>query len=141
MSSPNVRLWSLPLIGAVTVLTTFSAGILLASINWRRMGLQHKANKWLIGGLIAVALYAVLIVFVPSAIALQIHLIANVVAFFALQREMKPDLQAFQASNPTLPSAHWLSGCAIALFVSIVLAAAILSITIVLSLMGVPLPE
>jgi hypothetical protein len=126
---PSARLWGALLIGVVTILFTFPAGIALAVINWQRMGMARKAKRHLIIGLAAIyglAFFLAVLVttdqFVLPPFVLQVlYIVINVPVFFYLRREIDQDTDAYAFEGNEVYPANPLAGLAIGFGVLLVL--------------------
>src|SRR5215218_3694045 len=88
---PSAELWGPLLIASVALLLGFPAGLLLAVINWYRMGMLAKSRSRLIAGVVAV----------------------NIGAFFYLRREVDTDTDAYAYAGNEVHPANRLTGIAI----------------------------
>lgn len=140
-SSPSVKLWTPGVIAAISFLLGFPAGIVLASINWMRMNLNNKAFIHLIAGAIGTFIFMLLIILLPGSVGSILGIATNLGALFYLYREMKKDLETFQASNHTVAKANELGGCLIGLGIFLLVLISAIALTFVFAVLGVPLPE
>jgi len=131
--SPPVRLWTPGVVALTAFLFGFPGGIVLASINWVRMGLTSKASAHLVGGAIGALLLVVFLIQLPSLRELAV--LINVGVLYYLQNQIKNDLETFTANHEVQP-AHWLSGFLIGL---VMLGFLYLLVLGVGSIMGVPM--
>ena len=126
---PSARLWGTLLIGVVTILFTFPAGMLLAVLNWQRMGMARKARRHLILGM--VGLYGVAFMLaalvtnqqiaIPPLVLQILYIVINVPVFFYLRREMDQDTDAYAFAGNEVYPANPLVGLAIGIGILLVL--------------------
>lgn len=140
-SSLSVKLWTPRVIAATSFLLGFPAGIVLASINWMRMNLNNKALTHLIAGAIGTFIFILLLIFLPGSVGSILGIATNVGILFYLHREMKKDLERFQASNHTIAKANELGGCLIGLGILLLVVVSGVALTFVFAVLGVPIPE
>jgi hypothetical protein len=140
-ASPSVKLWTPGIIAAISFLLGFPAGIVLASINWIRMNLNNKALIHLIGGAIGTFIFILLIIFLPGNAGSILGIATNLGTLLYLQREMKKDLERFQATNRTVAKANELGGCLIGLGILLLVVISIVVLTFVFAVLGFPIPE
>ena len=139
-SSPPVQLWTPGVIAAVSFFLGFPAGIVLASINWKRMNLSNKALTHLIAGGLGAFIFVVILILVPGNAGRIVGLVVNLGTLFYLQQQMKKDLETFKAAN-TVEKANELGGCLIGLGVLVLFLISVFVLGVVLAILGVPIPE
>ncbi len=111
---PNARLWGTTLIGVLTVICAFPAGMVLAIINWQQMGLLAKARRYLYGTVAATYLFVLILLLVPAGFGQIVYFAVNIGCFFLLRRELERDADAYAyAGYEALPANPFL-GVAIA---------------------------
>lgn len=110
---PSAELWGTMLIGAVTILFAFPAGMLLAVINWYRMGMYAKSRSRLLATVAAAYIFVVILLALPSFLGQLFYLAVNVGAFFYLRREMDADTDAYAYAGNEVHPANRLIGVAI----------------------------
>ena len=141
---PSVKLWTPMLIAPVTFFLGFPAGLVLASVNWLRMGLARKAVTHLVAGLIGTVVLIVSLMLLPSESGRLLVLPVNIAVLVYLRNQMAKDIEVFRAGDYAVQNAHWLGGCLIgvvALAFYLALAFVVgLFLGVVLSLIGVPIP-
>ena len=140
-ASPSVKLWTPGIIAAISFLLGFPAGIVLASINWARMNRNNKALAHLLGGAIGTFIFILLLILLPSNVGSILGIATNLGTLFYLHREMKRDIESFQASNRTVAKANELGGCLIGLGMLLLVAISIVVLTFVFAVLGIPIPE
>jgi hypothetical protein len=140
-SSPSVKLWTPGVIAAISFLLGFPAGIVLASINWARMNRNNKALAHLLGGAIGTFIFILLLIFLPGNVGSILGIATNLGTLFYLHREMKKDIESFQASNRTVAKANELGGCLIGLGILLLVVISIVVLTFVFAVLGVPISE
>jgi len=144
-SSPPVKLWTPRVIGAVTLLLGFPAGIALASINWMRMNLKNKAILFLVGGLAGIVILTIISIFLPGNTGRIFVLVVNFGFLFFLYNQAKTDIEKFKSSNNSIENASELSGCLIGLGVLVLYLVMVYGIGfflgIILYILGIPIPQ
>lgn len=140
-ASPSVKLWTPGIIAAISFLLGFPAGIVLASINWARMNRNNKALAHLLGGAIGTFIFILLLILLPSNVGSILGIATNLGTLLYLHREMKRDIESFQASNRTVAKANELGGCLIGLGMLLLVAISIVVLTFVFAVLGIPIPE
>lgn len=101
---PTIKLWTPNTLGAMTFLLGFPAGMLLAAINWKKMGMGRKIIPHIfiaIAGILA-------LIFLPDNIGRIVGLVLSwgYIAFF--RKEMKSDIASLDRFN--VQNARWYSG-------------------------------
>lgn len=142
---PSARLWGTLLIGVVTILFTFPAGLLLAVLNWQRMGMARKARRHLILGMVGLYglafMLAVIVTnqqFAVPPLFLQIlYIVINVPVFFYLRREMDQDTDAYAFAGKEIHNANPILGLAIGFGILLVLFFLYFASVILLASLGV----
>ena len=140
-ASPSVKLWTPGIIAAISFLLGFPAGIVLASINWARMNRNNKALAHLLGGAIGTFIFILLLILLPSNVGSILGIATNLGTLLYLHREMKRDIESFQASNRTVAKANELGGCLIGLGMLLLVVISIVVLTFVFAVLGIPIPE
>jgi len=140
-SFPPVKLWTPRAVGYTAFFLGFPGGIVLATLNWMRMGLTNKAIAHLVGGAVGLLVFVILLVLLPGSIGTWFGLLVNFGVLFYLQNQTKKDIAAFQANNREVQNAHWLGGCLIGLVMLGLFFALVFVITFFLALVGVPISE
>lgn len=110
---PSAELWGTMLIGAVTILFAFPAGMLLAVINWYRMGMYAKSRSRLIATVALAYVFVVILLTLPGFIGQLFYFAVNVGAFFYLRREMDADTDAYAYAGNEVHPASRIKGIAI----------------------------
>lgn len=94
-----VKLWTSSAVGITTFFLGFPGGIVLASINWFRMGLKNKAVAHLVVGAIGAFAISVFAYFAPATINRLLSIIVNVGIVYYLSSQTKKDTEAFVTNN------------------------------------------
>jgi len=117
--------WSHWTIGWLTLLFGIPNGLILASINWFRLGLSYKAILHLTLGILSLLLF---IIFGTHIEWLSDHKTIQIIIFFALylfltflvsvylDRQTKKDIENLPESGGVYKKAHWGSALVILLF-------------------------
>lgn len=101
----SARLWSAMLIGVITILFAFPAGMALAIINWQRMGMLQKARRYLYATVFATYAFVIVLLLLPGDFSRIIYFVLNVIVFFFLRREIDQDTDAYAyAGNEVHPA-------------------------------------
>lgn len=108
-----LKFWTPTAIGFSTFFFMFPSGILLASINWLRMGLNKKAIFHLVAGLAGAFVFIVALLFIPGNRARGFSYLINIGVAYYLSRQTKKDLEKFKENNEETQDAHWFGGCLI----------------------------
>ena len=144
-SSPSVKLWTPGLIAGITFLLGFPGGIVLSAINLMRMNMKNKAIAFLAGGAGGIVILTLITLFLPGNYGNFFALVVNIGVLFFLYRQAKADIESFKSSNHAVQNENELVGCLIGLatlVLYVILAFGIgFFIGIVLSILGVPLPQ
>jgi hypothetical protein len=139
-ASPPVKLWSPSAIGWITFFLGFPAGVVLASINWFRMGMRDKAIMHLVGGGLGTFLF-IFIIISSSGSSSGLSLLVNLGIIYYLAEQMKADIQLYRATGIPVQDADGLGGCLIGVATLLVFIGVIVMIVFVLAVLGVPLPN
>src|SRR6266446_5049293 len=110
---PPVKLWTPRLIGFSSFFFGFPAGIVLASINWMRMGLTNKAIIHLAGGAVGALVFVILLLLLPQTVGNGLGFLTNIGMVYYLRNQTKNDIEKFKASSREVQNAHWFGGCLI----------------------------
>jgi hypothetical protein len=138
---PAVKLWTPRAVGMTTFFLGFPGGIVLASINWMRMGLKNKAISHLIGGAIGAFVFILVLLFTPQTLGRVLGLVINLGMLYYLQSQTTKDIGAFRASNHAVENASGFSGCLIGIGMFVLLLGSAFVIAFLLVMIGVQLPE
>ncbi len=111
-----VALWSHTVVGAVAFLLTPPAGLVLAALNYRRMGLVDKARVHAILAGVGTVLFAVLAL--AGGVGRLLIVVMGIGLYFYLYERMRADLAAFTAADHEVHSAPWGLGGLIGLGVA-----------------------
>jgi len=150
ISTLPVKLWTPSEISGDACVLGFPVGIVLASINWIRMGMRNKAIAHLIAGAIGVLVLPVVLVLIPGDTGLKwlpygVGMVVNISVTLYLYLRMKNDIERFRAANHKVQNANSLVGCLIGLgvlglFLVFILAYGLV-LLFVLALAGIPIPQ
>jgi hypothetical protein len=110
---PSAELWGPLLIAGVALLLAFPAGLLLAVINWYRMGMLAKSRSRLIAGVVAAYAFVILLILLPNPLPAIFYFAVNIGAFFYLRREVDTDTDAYAYAGNEVHPANRLTGIAI----------------------------
>jgi hypothetical protein len=110
---PSAELWGPLLISGVALLLAFPAGLLLAVINWYRMGMLAKSRSRLIAGVAAAYAFVIVLILLPSPLPAFVYFAVNIGAFFYLRREVDNDTDAYAYAGNEVHPANRLVGIAI----------------------------
>jgi uncharacterized membrane protein len=137
----TIKLWTPSTIGFVTFFFGFPSGILLASINWIRMGYTKKAVYHIVGGLIGILIIIVILFLAPDKWGTGVSALINFGMLSYLNYQTRKDTDAFKASNPETQNAHWSGGCLLGLLGVgfFILIAALVVVGFIL--LGLPIPQ
>jgi uncharacterized iron-regulated membrane protein len=133
---PRADLWGPLLIGVVTILFAFPAGMTLAVINWHRMGMIAKARSRLIVALVATYLFVVALI-LTGPLGQFLYLAVNIGLFFYLRREMDNDIDAYAYAGNEVHPANRALAVAIGFGILLVLALLYAGTAILLVELGV----
>lgn len=108
---PTIKLWTPTTIGVLTFFLGFPAGIVLATINWIKMGMTRKVFPHILIGIAGV----VAVIFLPDNIGRIVGLALSwgYIAYF--RQQIKSDIEKLDRFN--VQKAHWFS----AFFMSVAL--------------------
>lgn len=139
-STPPIKLWTPGFVAGVTFLLGFPAGLVIASINWMKMNLNNKAIIHLVLGAMGAFIFTVILILIPGTTGRIVGLVVNLGILLYLQQQMKMDIERFKLSQP-VENAGQLGGCLIGLVVLLLFLGMAIVVGIILSLLGVPIPE
>jgi tetratricopeptide (TPR) repeat protein len=101
---PTIKLWTPNTIGALTFFLGFPAGIALATINWKKMGMTRKVIPHILLGIVGIAA----LILVPDNIGRIIGLTLTWGYIAFVRKEMKSDIEKLDGFN--VQNAPWYSG-------------------------------
>jgi|WetSurMetagenome_2_1015567.scaffolds.fasta_scaffold194402_2 hypothetical protein len=136
----TVKLWTPGFIAGVTFFLAFPAGIVLASINWLRMKMMNKAIIHLFAGAIGTIIFMTALLMAPGNAGRLIAIVSNLAVLFYLRWQMEKDINVFQATS-RVEKAGWPGGCLIGVGVVVLYFMFGFVFTVVLVLLGVPMPD
>lgn len=139
-SLPVVKLWTPRVIGFVTFFLGFPGGIVLASLNWLRMGQEKKAVIHLVGGTFGVVMFLLTLLILPGNIGRYLGMGVNFGLLIYLQQQMRKDIKGI-AGKYSIQNANWLWGSLIGLICLGLFLAANFVFTFFLVTFGVSIPE
>lgn len=144
-TSPPIKLWTPRVIAGIAFLLGFPAGIVLAAINWMRMGMKNKVVIFLAGGVVGIVILTIISIFLPGDSERILLILANIGIMIFLYYQVKSDVEAFEVSNNSVEQASELGGCLIglatlALYITLIFGIGFF-IGIVLTLLGIPIPN
>jgi hypothetical protein len=123
-----VALWKPHVVGGVTLLFGFPGGIVLASLNWLRMGRPLKAFGHLaVGGLLAAIFFALSFALPPEAAAVLVPafaLLANAAILLYLLEATDSDVRRYMPRTDETRTASWLVGGLVGMLPIVVLVGA-----------------
>ena len=114
LASP-IKLWTPTTIGVLTFFFMFPSGILLASINWFRMGLARKAINHLLAGFFGTIAFVLMLPFIPGNRARGLVYLVNLGIAYYLSQQIKKDIGNVNQDNQEIQDAHWFRGFIISL--------------------------
>jgi hypothetical protein len=143
-SIPPIELWTPGFIAVVTFFLGYPAGIVLASINWFRMGLKDRVIKFLLGGLLGIVFLTLVTIFIPGDSDRIIIFLVNIAVLYLLYNQVKADIEDLKSTRVSTEKAGELGGCLIGLVTAGIYLALIIGtaffIGIILINLGIPLP-
>ena len=140
-ASPPVKLWKPTTIGWVTFFLGFPGGIVLAAINWMRMGMRDKAIWHLVGGAVGTLLIILFVAFVPGNSMRLPSLLLNILVIYYLWNQIKTDIELFRASGSQVQDADGISGCVIGAATLLGFIVVVFVVVFMLIILGVPLAD
>jgi len=144
-SIPPIKLWTPRFIAGVSFLLGFPAGIVLASINWFRMGMKNRAITFLLGGTVGIVILTLVTIFLPGDSERFILILVNIGVLIFLYNQVKTDIEDFKSTNPPTEKASELGGCLIGLvtlgFYLVLTFGIGFFIGLVLTILGIPIPN
>ena len=114
LTSP-IKLWTPTTIGVLTFFFMFPSGILLASINWLRMGLSRKAVYHLLVGFFGTIAFVMMLPFIPGNRARGLVYLVNFGIAYYLSQQIKKDIGNINQANQEIQDIHWFKGFLISL--------------------------
>ncbi|HAW52217.1 MAG TPA: hypothetical protein DCX54_07820 [Flavobacteriales bacterium] len=138
-STSSIKFWPPTAIGFLTFFFMFPSGVLLASINWLRMGLNKKAIYHLVAGLVGAFIFIIVLLLIPDNGARGFSYLINIGVAYYLSRQTKNDLEKFKENNGTTQDAHWFGGCLIGLMMYGFYLFLLFLVFIVFDIAGVPI--
>jgi hypothetical protein len=139
--SPPVKLWTPAVIGLITFLLGYPGGLVMAILNWIRMGLINKAISHLIVGAAGTLAYVVLLAQLTGDVGNLLACLVNIAMIFYLHNQIKQDIAAFKACNHEVQNAHWLGGVLIGIVMLGAYLALAFVVGVLMALFNVPIPE
>ena len=140
LPAPPVRLWTSTTVSYITFCLGFPGGLVLAALNWMRMGLTKKAIVHIAGGALG-ATALILLSFLVLGSAWSALLIVNIGLVFYLQDQTWRDINSFKASHHEVRAANWAGGCLIGFVMLGLFLALMILIALPFALLGGPIPE
>ena len=140
-SSPPVKLWTPRAVGYTTFFLGFPGGLVLAALNWMRMGLTNKAITHLVGGAVGTLVFVVLVALLPGNAGTVLGFFVNIGVLLYLQNQTRKDIETFKANNREVQNAHWFGGCLIGLIMLGLFVALTFVVGVFMALVGVPIPK
>ena len=144
-SIPPIKLWTPRFVAGVSFLLGFPAGIVLASINWFRMGMKNRALTFLLGGAVGIVFLTLVTIFLSGDTERPILILVNIGVLIFLYNQVKNDVEDFKSTNSATEKASELGGCLIGLATLVsylVLTFGIgFFIGLVFTVLGIPIPE
>lgn len=108
---PTIKLWTPNTIGTLTFFLGFPAGIILATINWIKMGMTKKIFPHILIGIAGI----VALIFLPDNFGRIVGLALSLGYIGFFRKQMKNDIEKLDRFD--VRNAHWYSG----FFISIAL--------------------
>jgi hypothetical protein len=139
--SPPVKLWTPAVIGLITFLLGYPGGLVMAILNWIRMGLINKAINHLIVGVAGTLAYVVLSARLTEDVGRLFALMVNIAMITYLHNQMGQDIAAFKACNHEVQNAHWLGGLLIGIVMLGIFLALAFVVGVFMALLNVPFSE
>ncbi|MCC6178957.1 MAG: hypothetical protein IT305_26920 [Chloroflexi bacterium] len=103
------EIWSPRVLAIVTLLLGFTAGGVLAAIDWWRLGARARAVEHLALLVLAASLYSVAILLFPGVIGVALGYGVTVLAAIYLYVRMHADLHHAAEAGQTITPASWLA--------------------------------
>ena len=133
----SLELWTPAMVGWITFLLGFPSGVLLACLNWQRMGLKNKARLHALLTVLGIVVLTSVILTSSTAIGFA-GLIANLFVVFYLRNETASDTQLFEATGYEIKEANTSLGCLLSLLGILVFVVAVFLVSMVFALLGLP---
>ncbi len=136
-SVPAIKLWTPRVILFVSVFLSWPGGIVLASLNWFRMGITKKATTHLIAGIVGTLALLVMLFFLPGQAGGWLGVFISLGIATYLHINMKNDIARYKAANHMVQNENWFLGGLIGLAGLVVFVLLAFIIGFLLTLVGI----
>jgi hypothetical protein len=110
----------------VGIITSPFIGAVLASFNWRRMGMKQKIAPYIIGSLVVTLAIIGISRLLPEIGTPPFFFIVSFITLLYIESQMKKDVDSLKATNHIIQSVNWWIQCLVVLGALGLVAAAIL---------------